>query len=715
MPCGGGAESEGAEEPERSNPPSPRLPPGVDERVRGLRARIEVDRYDTAAWESLLMELRQRALAPGSLEGVQSALRETYDGLLETFPRSALHWRGYCEFEMVRGTPAAVKVLFGKCLLSCRNVELWRVYLRFILGGNDVGKPQGVAAVRQAYEFTLDHVGEDINAGPVWQEYLRFLKGTEPALLFPGAPGGNAESMRMSAVRRAYKRSVIVPTHCVDALWREFETFESAIDKKLARQLSEEFKPKYQAARSTCRELKIKWDKVRASTLACPPRGLEAEAQQSAAWQALVGAELSNPLRLEAEPLSSRVSLVFSQCLACMYHHPEAWYAYAKWNTDRDQPAKAIEVLQEGCKVMPDCLMLHFGLADLHETAGEVEETKGVLEALLGGAEGTEQNGTAPAEGGGDPGMNQEQGEPERKLALAWVRYLQFVRRTAGKAECRKVFARRAVKMPNCPHQVFTASALMEWHQEQDQKIAKNIFEAGLKRFIGTPDFVLSYAEFLVSLADVKNARALFDRALAVTKPEISGKLWRALVKFEHTFGDLDAALAAEKRREAALDEVRQASGGGPVTWLRSLDTLLLRYEFNDLAPCTDTQYRHIQGTLRSSRSSRKSAGVGLVSAGSIPGLVGPGGAGTQLPEALAKFMRSLPLPVIRPPFPDVEMVMRKILNFGGPPAPGKPPGGGSSSRKRKGSREEPSAGNGGVAGPSTDIYRSRQRQRQAD
>ena len=455
---------------------------------------------------------------------------------------------------------------------------------------------------------------------------------------------------------------------------------------------------------------------MRASVLACPPRGLESEAQQAAAWQALVGAEQANPLRVEAEPLSARVSLVFSQCLACLYHHPEAWYAFAKWHTEQNQPEKAIEVLQEASKVLPDCLMLHFGLADLHEIAGNVEMAKSVLEALLGG-EAAEENGGTPVEGDGDPGKNQEQGEKEKNLALSWVQYLHFIRRTSGKAECRKVFARRAVKLSNCPHQVFTASALMEWHQEQDQKIAKNIFEAGLKRFIGTPDFVLSYAEFLVSLADVKNARALFDRALAVTEPEISGKLWHALVKFEHSFGDLEAALAAERRRDEALEEVRQAASKGAVPWLRTLDTLLLRYEFKDLVPCTSTQHQHIQGTLRG--SSRKPAGAGLVSAGAIPGLVSRDGSGTKLPDALAKFMRALPLPVIRPPFPDTEMVMRKLLAFGGPQLsqlPGKgSSGGGSSSRKRKSSKDGPDSGRDGGAGPVTDIYRSRQRQRKVD
>jgi len=33
-----------------------------------------------------------------------------------------------------------------------------------------------VDEVRKAFEYTLDKVGSDINAGPLWQDYISFLQ-----------------------------------------------------------------------------------------------------------------------------------------------------------------------------------------------------------------------------------------------------------------------------------------------------------------------------------------------------------------------------------------------------------------------------------------------------------------------------------------------------------------------------------------------------------
>jgi cleavage stimulation factor subunit 3 len=54
------------------------------------------------------------------------------------------------------------------------------------------------------------------------------------------------------------------------------------------------------------------------------------------------------------------------------------------------------------------------------------------------------------------------------------------------------------------------------------QVIAQNVFEAGLKRFMQEPGYVLEYADFLCRLNDDRNVRALFERALSLLPPEES-------------------------------------------------------------------------------------------------------------------------------------------------------------------------------------------------
>lgn len=41
------------------------------------------------------------------------------------------------------------------------------------------------------------------------------------------------ESQRMTAVRKAYQRAIVTPTHHVEQLWRDYENFENSISRAL--------------------------------------------------------------------------------------------------------------------------------------------------------------------------------------------------------------------------------------------------------------------------------------------------------------------------------------------------------------------------------------------------------------------------------------------------------------------------------------------------
>ncbi|KAI3914272.1 hypothetical protein MKX01_030729 [Papaver californicum] len=79
-----------------------------------------------------------------------------------------------------------------------------------------------------------------------------------------------------------------------------------------------------------------------------------------------------------------------------------------------------------------------------------------------------------------------------------------------------------ARKYPNCTYHVFVAYAMMAFCQDKDLKVAHNVFEAGMKRFMHEPAYILEYADFLCGLNDDRNVRALFERALNSLPPEKS-------------------------------------------------------------------------------------------------------------------------------------------------------------------------------------------------
>lgn len=74
--------------------------------------------------------------------------------------------------------------------------------------------------------------------------------------------------------------------------------------------------------------------------------------------------------------------------------------------------------------------------------------------------------------------------------------------------------------------QIFVAAAMLEYGGDGNDRVARNILEVGLESFIAVPQFVLQYADFLIGLADIHNARALFERALGQTPSADSKPLW---------------------------------------------------------------------------------------------------------------------------------------------------------------------------------------------
>jgi cleavage stimulation factor subunit 3 len=117
-------------------------------------------------------------------------------------------WVRYIDAEMSAGNAdAAVRAAFARCLSGCRSVELWSLYVRFMRKANELRGADGVAEVRAAYECALDHVGQCIQSGPLWQDCANFLAGARPgtpayaALWTQGMVGGGEEAARAAALR----------------------------------------------------------------------------------------------------------------------------------------------------------------------------------------------------------------------------------------------------------------------------------------------------------------------------------------------------------------------------------------------------------------------------------------------------------------------------------------------------------------------------------
>ena len=543
-----------------------------------------------------------------------------FEEVLAAHPTASRVWRAYAEAEIAGDTGGnrddeAVKAIFSRCLLSCPSALLWRSYTRYMEKTNDAGTEEGVQAIKAAFEYTVDTVGEDLESGPLWLDYVVFLKTADPSHACPDAKPEQAESARMQEVRRAYQRAVSVPTNSIDALYREYDAFEHGVSAALAKPLLAEVKPGVDVARAALKERKRLHDQCIVGGLAGPPGTSKDEKSpdgQAKAWRAMINWERSNPQKLTpdaeagetAHPqLVTRVALAYDQALMSLWNFPDIWLEFAAWHEGNDhEEAKA--VLQRAREALPGCPLVHFAAADLVEARGDATAASAVYESVL---DEYEVKCAADAEAANVDGADDfkfDHPPMDDATLLVSIEYMRCARRMRGRDEARKSFM-RVRKAPGKRWEAFAAAALLEWRYDKNDKVARNVFELGLKAFISQPQYVARYAEFLVGCNDVGNARVLFERATAAAgeataaaaglggtdkagKASVEKVFWDMFVDFEHTHGTMDTMKGVETRRREAVAGPDAVDGAPEI-----ITALLGRHSIFDLRPVSEEHMRH--------------------------------------------------------------------------------------------------------------------------
>lgn len=99
-------------------------------------------------------------------------------------------WIAYADLELSHGNNDRVNEIFGRCLRSSPSVPLWQFYLTYIRRTNPIDRSSPERAlpardvITKAFEFSLAHIGADIEAGSIWFDYIEFLKEGEVSSVF---------------------------------------------------------------------------------------------------------------------------------------------------------------------------------------------------------------------------------------------------------------------------------------------------------------------------------------------------------------------------------------------------------------------------------------------------------------------------------------------------------------------------------------------------
>ncbi|KAJ3154879.1 mRNA 3'-end-processing protein rna14 [Geranomyces michiganensis] len=292
------------------------------EKFQKLKSRTQRSPWDIDGWTSWLAEAH--------LKGDPELVREVYDKLLEQFPTASKYWIAYAEFEQKHRAFDRVEAIFGRCLRNVPSLELWKFYLNYVRrthsGANMPAdrKAEARATILKAFEFVLQNVGSDKEAGQLWAEYIHFVKAGETSSVYE-------EQQQMDLLRRAYNRAIWIPLTNIEQIWKDYDTFENGLNKLTvtfaAKKFLSEKSAGYMTARTAIRELKTLLDpieKAQKTWVAKPPSWTDKEVAILASWKRYIAWEKTNPLRLEDKSIwINRVIYAYKSALLMLRHYPE--------------------------------------------------------------------------------------------------------------------------------------------------------------------------------------------------------------------------------------------------------------------------------------------------------------------------------------------------------------------------------------------------------
>ncbi|KAI1803200.1 hypothetical protein F4811DRAFT_562646 [Daldinia bambusicola] len=361
-----------------------RLPTDV---VGILEDRIKEDpRGDLEAWLALIDEQKRRHKIEDT--------RAVYERFLKVFPHAAEIWVQYVDMELSLDNSKAAESIFLRTLEKIPNIQLWTAYLNYIRRKNDLNDPTGQArqTINQSYEFVLGAIGQDRDAGGIWQDYIQFLKSG------PGQVGGTGwqDQQKMDVLRKAYQRAVAIPMSNVNSLWKEYDHFEMGLNKMTGRKFIQERSPSYMSARSANTHLENITRGLQRTTLPrLPPApGFEGDQEyleQVRLWKTWIAWEKDDPLSLSSDEPNvyrQRVLSVYKQALMALRFWPELWVDAADWCfenniIDRTEQDTGLQFLVDGLDANPESSLIALKHADRIESTQPTPEDDAGKAALV--------------------------------------------------------------------------------------------------------------------------------------------------------------------------------------------------------------------------------------------------------------------------------------------------------------------------------------------
>ncbi|KZS90928.1 Suf-domain-containing protein [Sistotremastrum niveocremeum HHB9708] len=557
---------------------------------------LKKDPYSHEKWHQLL------DMAENS--GDIHKIREAYELLLSFYPNTAAAQIKYIQHYTNDGGSLdlnATQALFKQWMNNSASVELFKLYLHHIK--YVFTRRCDVQTVHRAYEFALDCIGHDKDAGEVWLDYINFIDGPIPLRDWrkSGSRSITAKEavVRINDMRRLYRRALQIPLVLLDTIWDAYCEFENTVSTQTAdmmiTSMQNEHEPSYTIARQQLRFLDVvgflqQLSPVQPAALELPTRPRPSSSFQDEnsdslchRWLCYLNWEEGNPLLFDLKTMEGekefvrRMKGVYKKAVLKLRFYEVIWYRWFVWynelkgdkQSDKHNP---LTILQTGIEANPTSLLLNFVLAEQYEIQQNHEEVHRVYTALIAvlqkELDGIERHLSQPSANKTEDAsstsfshedMSNQEGPSEtlrgifqkriEELGSVWCEYMTFARRSRDQVASREIFA-QARKSKHLDWRVFDYAAMTEYHLSKAAKIATKIYDLGLKRYPTDAGFICQYLHFLVIINDESNARLLFEKVIAnpTLTPEKARHIWDKWCSFECNFGDLASSHKMQKR-----------------------------------------------------------------------------------------------------------------------------------------------------------------------
>jgi hypothetical protein len=461
--------------------------------------------------------------------------------ILRYFPTSPLHWKEHIQFMTILRQTNVLKKNFRFLLMKSVLIRPILInylsFSRLLLQNNGL---KGVTRFQKALRFILKRVGDNIDSGFIWNEYLKLLisiaKNAPNKLHFSNCEKWS--NYYQGQISTAFHQCLETPHTELDTTFRLFLYNHKTPNQYQGRRSVKAIRRYFKARNESNRRRFIYAERT---LYKIPFSGVRAELscnRTKAIWRSIFGYERLRMSQMTFFTKSLRLNLAYEQALIVLYRNPGFWLKYATYLSTKKNKTECLKTLDRSAEACPHAISIRVMQAEILEQVGQNLNAKKLYQRYLLRVETT----------------NDYYNKTNSSILI--VNFMLFLRRTQSLLKARQLFLRMK-KYNFCTWRVFLFSAMMEWRSSNSRdlrcRIVRNIFDKGLERFSEVPRYISAYVAWRVGIGDERNAEALIKKILQ--KNPLSRKciMWRQCRDFFVSKGDFLADLRVKRQIAQSL------------------------------------------------------------------------------------------------------------------------------------------------------------------